>query len=225
MNHRAAGEDFYFLQKLAKCGAVAFVRSIQIRPAGRISDRVPFGTGPAIQQYVKHRQLPSYPFYSFLSFEMLRQWHTAIPGFYSKSKADHIARMAQLSPVICDALTSIWKEPAPLLKNALNASSAAVFRKSCFHRFDGLRTLQFLRRVEGSLSKTGTESEILADLLAEIENSVDKVSNSVPDRGSFAAAAGKTDVYRFFRRRLAQVEASLARARGNRGVWPLGLTG
>ena len=43
---RQAGEDFYFLQQLAKVGGVHQLRSTTVYPSPRISDRVPFGTGP-----------------------------------------------------------------------------------------------------------------------------------------------------------------------------------
>ena len=48
MNRRQAGEDFYFLQQLAKTGGVAPLAGTLVRPAARLSTRVPFGTGPAL---------------------------------------------------------------------------------------------------------------------------------------------------------------------------------
>ena len=45
---RAAGEDFYLANKVAKIAAVHNVRDICISVAGRLSSRVPFGTGPAL---------------------------------------------------------------------------------------------------------------------------------------------------------------------------------
>ena len=45
---RMAGEDFYFLNKLAKVGTVLSLRGAPIELDGRISDRVPFGTGRAM---------------------------------------------------------------------------------------------------------------------------------------------------------------------------------
>ena len=46
---RAAGEDFYLLNKLAKVAGVA-VGGGGVRIAARLSDRVPFGTGPALSK-------------------------------------------------------------------------------------------------------------------------------------------------------------------------------
>lgn len=45
---RSAGEDFYLLNKLAKLGRVGFINDSTIKIDARTSDRVPFGTGPAV---------------------------------------------------------------------------------------------------------------------------------------------------------------------------------
>lgn len=47
---RAGAEDFYLLNKLAKIGRVRFVEEICVNLEARLSDRVPFGTGPAVQK-------------------------------------------------------------------------------------------------------------------------------------------------------------------------------
>lgn len=46
---RAAGEDFYLLQKLAKIAPLERLQGSPILIEGRPSDRVPFGTGPALR--------------------------------------------------------------------------------------------------------------------------------------------------------------------------------
>jgi hypothetical protein len=47
---RSAGEDFYLLNKLAKLGDVEFIADVTIKLEARTSQRVPFGTGPAVQK-------------------------------------------------------------------------------------------------------------------------------------------------------------------------------
>ena len=46
---RSAGEDFYLLNKLAKLGAIDFLKDTVVTIDARVSDRVPFGTGPAVK--------------------------------------------------------------------------------------------------------------------------------------------------------------------------------
>lgn len=48
MNRRRAGEDFYFLQSLAKTSGVVQVKGTVVYPSPRRSTRVPFGTGRAV---------------------------------------------------------------------------------------------------------------------------------------------------------------------------------
>jgi hypothetical protein len=48
MAPRQAGEDFYFINKIAMHGNVGEINDTTIFPSSRISDRVPFGTGDAL---------------------------------------------------------------------------------------------------------------------------------------------------------------------------------
>lgn len=50
MPKRSGGEDFYFLNKLAKVGEVVQLDKPVLTIAGRPSHRVPFGTGPALTE-------------------------------------------------------------------------------------------------------------------------------------------------------------------------------
>jgi glycosyltransferase involved in cell wall biosynthesis len=52
MNSRQAGEDFYFLQELAKTGPVERIAGPPVRPSARASHRVPFGTGRRVQRHL-----------------------------------------------------------------------------------------------------------------------------------------------------------------------------
>ena len=52
MNRRQAGEDFYFLHKLTQLGKLSELNTTCVYPSGRVSDRVPFGTGAAIMKWM-----------------------------------------------------------------------------------------------------------------------------------------------------------------------------
>lgn len=47
---KAGGEDFYLLNKLAKLGQITTLQEAVLQIESRQSDRVPFGTGPAIEK-------------------------------------------------------------------------------------------------------------------------------------------------------------------------------
>lgn len=49
MNTRQAGEDFYFLQKFIEIESLHEIRQTTVYPSARVSGRVPFGTGRAMQ--------------------------------------------------------------------------------------------------------------------------------------------------------------------------------
>jgi len=52
MNQRQAGEDFYFLQQLAKTGPVRRIDETTVHPSPRPSWRVPFGTGQRVRRFI-----------------------------------------------------------------------------------------------------------------------------------------------------------------------------
>ena len=55
MNKRKAGEDFYFLNKIISLGNFKDLKTTTVYPSSRISDRVPFGTGKALSDWVKRK--------------------------------------------------------------------------------------------------------------------------------------------------------------------------
>jgi Glycosyl transferase family 2 len=72
MNKRKAGEDFYFLQKLIPLGSFTELKTTKIIPSPRVSDRVPFGTGKAMQSWLDDNveELQSYNPKSFIDLKL-----------------------------------------------------------------------------------------------------------------------------------------------------------
>ncbi len=71
MNTRKAGEDFYFIHKMVPLGGLGEINNTTIFPSDRTSERVPFGTGFAINNYLKSPD-QAYPSYSPKIFEDLK---------------------------------------------------------------------------------------------------------------------------------------------------------
>ena len=70
---RSAGEDFYLLNKLAKLGEIIWLKEVEITLEARMSDRVPFGTGPAVKHIVELiEQDGSYHYYHPILFQYLK---------------------------------------------------------------------------------------------------------------------------------------------------------
>ncbi|MGI9309300.1 MAG: glycosyltransferase family 2 protein, partial [Gammaproteobacteria bacterium] len=62
MNRRSGGEDFYFVQKLIALGPYGQIVDTCVFPEVRLSSRVPFGTGPALDRRMgNEEELQSYP--------------------------------------------------------------------------------------------------------------------------------------------------------------------
>ncbi|MDF1571365.1 MAG: hypothetical protein P1P82_07095 [Bacteroidales bacterium] len=82
MSKRQAGEDFYFIQKVAMQGNFSECNTTTVHPSPRPSDRVPFGTGPAIARQL---ETPGEPFltYAPLLFQHLHDFYALIPGFFA----------------------------------------------------------------------------------------------------------------------------------------------
>ena len=73
MNRRQAGEDFYFLQQLAKTGRVDRVRDTTVIPSGRASHRVPFGTGRKVGNFTSDED-DAYLTYHPETWTILQAW-------------------------------------------------------------------------------------------------------------------------------------------------------
>ncbi|MBL4593668.1 MAG: glycosyltransferase [Flavobacteriales bacterium] len=82
MNKRKAGEDFYFLQKLIPLGNFTEMKTTKIIPSPRVSNRVPFGTGKAMQSWLddEKQELMSYNPKSFIDLKMFCE---AVPELYN----------------------------------------------------------------------------------------------------------------------------------------------
>ena len=73
MSRREAGEDFYFLNKLAKLNAIGRISETTVYPSARASLRVPFGTGQRVVRFLENRR-NEYLLYHPAVFEVLERW-------------------------------------------------------------------------------------------------------------------------------------------------------
>src|SRR5574344_989543 len=76
-----SGEDFYFLQKMAKFGKVLNAPCETVYPQARFSDRVDFGTGPAMIKGAQG-QWQSYPLFHYEWFNAVAQTYQYIPEIF-----------------------------------------------------------------------------------------------------------------------------------------------
>lgn len=143
---RAGGEDFYLLNKLAKLGGVVHTSQPVIRPSARLSERVPFGTGPALQRYCKldsSDQLTSYNPHSFYALRAvllcLRQRahnnHMSLKESAQTCKADH------------SLLQDLWQQfgcEKAIEKARQNSRTGEQCERHLMTWFDGFKTLKWI---------------------------------------------------------------------------------
>jgi hypothetical protein len=142
MNRRLAGEDFYFLQQLAKTGPVEAVEGTTVFPSARGSDRVPFGTGARVRQYLDEGR-NAYLTYHPDSYEILRAWLEAVERHLAASSEILLEHAQKIAPALAEFLVrqKFAKAWEPLRKT--HGGTPRMFPQ--FHVwFDGFRTLKLL---------------------------------------------------------------------------------
>lgn len=140
MNKRQAGEDFYFLQKIIPLGGFADVTDTKVIPSPRPSDRVPFGTGKAVGDFLQEQWMGTYP---LEAFQDLRKFFEQLPEWY---RSKNFSASAQ-SDVLPESIRSfLAKEHFAQAAEEIcaNTSSEAAFRKRFFHWFNGFQAMKFV---------------------------------------------------------------------------------
>jgi len=144
MTPKKSGEDFYFLQKLRKFGKVLVWNEEKVYPGTRFSDRVFFGTGPAM---IKGNagDWDSYPIYHYSLFDNIKATYELFDMLFDDIQLD-TPMNAFLKDVFRE--DNIW-EP---LRN--NSKTREQFTRACHYKLDGLRILQYLKSAQAELGKS-----------------------------------------------------------------------
>lgn len=138
---RTAGEDFYLLGKLAKQGPLYRGHGARIQIQARVSSRVPFGTGPAIQRWSEQDAARDrFPLYDPRCFIALRCW------------LEHLPLLAQGASGLPSHPTCPWLPDAlerlgapSRIERALAASPDPHVRLRHLHTwFDAFQTLKLI---------------------------------------------------------------------------------
>lgn len=130
---KEAGEDFYFVNRMKKAGEILIWNDEAVYPSSRESDRVPFGTGPAVTKG-KKGDWNSYPFYDQEGFERIGETYRLFPKLFIRDCGTPIDDFIKKS-----LGENIWE---PLRKNF---KTEKLFIRACHEKLDGLRILQILR--------------------------------------------------------------------------------
>lgn len=156
MNKRKAGEDFYFLQKLIPLGGFTEIKTTKVIPSPRVSDRVPFGTGKAMQNYLDNQQ-KEHLSYSLKSFIDLKQFCLKVPELY-------ISNNVEFPQSIEGYLEEINFE-SNLKKIIKNSPTQIHFIKLFFNWFNAFKVLKYMHFARDNYYPDVLVTEAASDFL------------------------------------------------------------
>ncbi len=148
MNRRKAGEDFYFLQNLVQLGKVGELKITMVYPSARLSDRVPFGTGPVLRKWMSGDEDLTKT-YNFQAFLHLKEFFDLKNRLFQISETEYLKVIENLPAAVTTFLKedNFWKEIADLNKNC---SSSITFQQRFFQKFNAFKILKFLNFSHGT---------------------------------------------------------------------------
>ena len=133
---KQGGEDFYFLHKLAPMTSIGEVKKTLVFPAPRLSDRVPFGTGPSVKNIIENNH---YYVYNFELFTVLKRFFDALQQLANAEKVD-------LSIIPKEIISFVGKEKLSTIIDECrkNAKPGKNLAKRLFSKFDAFFIVKFL---------------------------------------------------------------------------------
>lgn len=190
-----SGEDFYFLQKLVKTGKLGLWTETIAYPSARLSDRVLFGTGPALIKGDKG-DWGSYPVYDNKLFDVIQTTFAKFPELFVQDIETPMDEFLKIQFRTND----IWG----LLRK--NYKDQPNFVNACKSKVDGLRILQFLKQAQSMLNKSDE------DCLEENLNQFELLTDSDPFQSNlhnFSFADSSTTLLFEIRNHLFKLETVL----------------
>jgi len=142
MNRRQAGEDFYFLQNLVQIGKVGEITSTQVFPSARLSDRVPFGTGNAMQKWMNGEEDLTKT-YIFSAFIDLKSFFDLKDILFKIDENMYRLLIEKLPNSIRQFILddNFWSELKDLNQNC---SSLNTFQTRFYQKFNAFKIMKFL---------------------------------------------------------------------------------
>ena len=161
MGKQQAGEDFYFLQKIFPLGKTIEIKTTKVYPAARLSDRVPFGTGPALAKMIAEKKIVKYT-YTFESFQMLKSLFSMIDQLFKAAPESMVQTLNTLAPCLLQFLSHDNFVPEIEIINK-TTSTLPAFRKRFFNYFNAFKILKYLNFVHPDyLELKDVREEIIA---------------------------------------------------------------
>jgi hypothetical protein len=140
MNTKKAGEDFYFLHKLMPLGGFVTISNTTVFPSPRLSNRVPFGTGKAMQRWLEN-DLKSYLVPHFEAFVQIKKFCETVNSVNRTTEANTFLDKLPFSIV---EFIGSEKIVSAFNQAKQNSSNDINLQKRLFKWFDGFKVMKFL---------------------------------------------------------------------------------
>ena len=143
MGRQQGGEDFYFLNKVFPLGKSLFIDTTVVYPAARLSDRVPFGTGPAVAKIIADGKKD---IYSPEAFHLLKVLFDDLEYFY-QADALSVEKMVNQYHEALQRFLMIDRFVEKILEINRYTASFPAFKKRFFHYFNAFKIVKYLNFV------------------------------------------------------------------------------
>jgi glycosyltransferase involved in cell wall biosynthesis len=149
MSKRQAGEDFYFLHKIFPLGNCMELNNVIVYPSARPSDRVPFGTGNAVQKILIENEFLTYhPIY----FKHLNTFFTnAITLFNKNNEAVNTLYKKLDSTLQCFLSKEEFIQSISELKG--NCATEKTYIHRFYQWFDAFKIIKYLNFVHNTVPR------------------------------------------------------------------------
>ena len=145
MTPRQGGEDFYFLQKAVKMHPVYEIMKPLVFPSPRISNRVPFGTGPSVRNIIEQGH---YSVYNFMLFGLLKAFYGLFPALEKPVSENEYVKERIPAEIMNYIGSSSFEEI--LSECRKYSSSSKTFVKRMYDNFDAFFIVKFLNTFNDS---------------------------------------------------------------------------
>ena len=165
MNRRQAGEDFYFLQKISWIGPISELTDVTVFPSPRLSDRVPFGTGKAVGDYIKAGLQSTYLLQAYQNIGWLIQQINSLQEKcqFSETPAEPLGHFLG---------DEFIEQVIPEIRQ--NSTDSKSFRKRFFRWFNAFRLMKYLNYTRnetyGEVPVSTAARELLSEMGIAVKN-------------------------------------------------------
>ena len=147
---KAAGEDFYLMNKMIKMFKVFQICSQPILLETRFSERTPFGTGQSVLKLSQETHIHQLPL--FYNEEVLQQWILLLRNIKHAVSTQEWHEITHLYPML---LEFPWFNT--LIQESQKAKTPEQKNHILLHNIDGLRCQQLLRLLHDGIPRSTAE--------------------------------------------------------------------